>query len=130
MLTQQNMIGALLYSVPEFEPLYQGHILLYQERLDHVLFGELFTFTKAAFEAGNVELVGRVIQFINQVALSSDDDLLDPLHTSFIEYLPRTDLSSRAFEQSVVAQLNIAALGLYQQVVEWLAAQAPALAES
>lgn len=92
MIDSKNYIGALLLAVPEFDAVYQEHIKFYGQRLDHPLFGELFRFMTAAYDRSDIDLVVRIVEFINQAAESKDKSLLEMLQLSFIQYLPNAEI--------------------------------------
>lgn len=115
MITQQNYVGKLLCTVPEFTPTYNEHIVAMEgELLGHPLFGELFHYTMQQYEAGNIETVNRVLVFINQAAQSEDDYITELVHVSFVEYIAGYEATDYFKEQ-----LRDEALAMYEQIINW-----------
>jgi hypothetical protein len=97
-LTHKNSIEALIERVPEFRSLYDDDLALNNgEVLLLGLFEDLFTLTREAFEAGDIVLFARVIDFINLAAISDDEDLLNPVEVSFMERVPESSLEAAVF---------------------------------
>lgn len=102
-----NFPKFLMDAVPEFKPVFRenrrdnkGAIL------NHPLFGDLWQFTSDAHERGDLDVVRRVIGFINQAAES--EDMEEYVNASFMWYLLDTPL-----DEFIRPLLNKAARRIY-----------------
>ena len=89
MITKVNFTDVLLERIPEFADTYQEHLTRYDKVLLHVLFGDLSDFVAAAYERDQKDLVARVIDYINDAAISTDDNIRGMAQVSFLMHLPR-----------------------------------------
>jgi hypothetical protein len=104
----------LLECVPEFKPIFADDVAFNGEILSHGLFEALFKLTSKAYDEGNMELFKRVFDFINEAAMSDDEDVLGPVHISFMERVPYHPLNQAAKDL-----LNPAAREMYDAIVNW-----------
>ncbi|MDQ6767922.1 MAG: hypothetical protein M3Z41_08960 [Candidatus Eremiobacteraeota bacterium] len=99
-------INDLQESVPEFQPVYDQHIVLYEYPLPHILFGELFDFAQQTYaemiaspETGSkrADILKRIFDFIER-CVSSDEVRINTVPIlSFLNLLrpdePKIDVS-------------------------------------
>jgi hypothetical protein len=79
------VIDDLVSEVPEFEPTVREHVETYDSLLPHVLFGDFTRFVVAAWQDGNLELVGRCMDFLERALAGGDPGLHDLVAASFVE---------------------------------------------
>ena len=114
MLTRENYLSNLLEQIPEFLPVYEEHIADNRDVLHYVLMGELFDFASSAYARREIILLARIVDFVNQLAISGDDDLRELVHVSFIEDVPYSPV-----DDAIRPLLNDTALDMYQAVVNF-----------
>src|SRR5690349_17310279 len=90
------LINDLLEKVPEYRSVYDHEIDYYGDISAWTFFGSILVkFTLKAFrayreDAQNIaaqELVNRIFDFIEHYASSTDEDILELIHTGFVEAL-------------------------------------------
>lgn len=112
-LTVANYTDALLAQIPEAKSVYDEHLEFYGELINHPFFGDLFQFTRNVYANGEIALFTRIIEFINQLALSTDDKLLNAVHLSFIAHVPYSPI-----DDAVQPLLNDAACEMYCAILD------------
>ena len=107
-LTIETLWSELLERVPEFKPIFADDVAFNGEILSHGLFEALFRLMSKAHEDGDTNLFERVIAFINEAAMSEDEDVIGPVHISFMNRV-----SEFSLDEAVLPLLNPAARKVY-----------------
>ena len=81
----ETVIDDLVSEVPEFEPTIRKHVEANDSPLPHVLFGDFTRFVVAAWQDGNVELVGRCLDVLERALAEDDPRLHELVAASFVE---------------------------------------------
>jgi hypothetical protein len=83
-------------AVPELQRALNEHVTYYDELLPHVFFGDVSRFAHDVARAQNEELAQRIGSALERMAASPDDNAVNVIHVSFIEYFVWGDEAEQA----------------------------------
>lgn len=83
----ENFVQQLLSTVRETRGIYQKHLEDNDETLPHVLLGEITRFIIDSYRRANIELLARILEFLENAISSTDDKVQELVVVSFLENL-------------------------------------------
>jgi hypothetical protein len=87
----------LIAEVPEFRGRYEEHLLVFEDALPHLLFGELSRFTLEAYGRHDSELVVRILDLMERFKHDGDKETRNLVDASFIENIAPADVDRLFF---------------------------------
>jgi hypothetical protein len=83
-------------AIPELQAALDEHVRGYDELLPHVFFGDVSRFARDVATTRNEALARRLADALERMAASPDDDVVNVIHVSFVEYFVWGDEGDQA----------------------------------
>ena len=114
-LTRQTVIPELLAEIPEFIPVYEEHMVDYDEVIPHVLMGDFVRFLFDAYRKSQTDhansqhwqhLINRILGLMERAIGSSDEYVENLISASFVENLSPSEEQDKEIYEALKAQLG------------------------
>jgi hypothetical protein len=105
-MTVTDFLDALEIYVPETRPMVDKHLEVHACVILHVLTADLRRYAIQSLEAGQSEVLGRLLAVVDRARRQGTDDLQNAIAISFVKDTPRWNPATQPFIEAWPARLR------------------------